>query len=263
MLIGEDRKYFIRHLKPDEKLQTHRGEVFYDDLIGLPFGSEIRTHLGHTMFMFAPTTNDLILDLRRRSQIIFPKDVGYAMIKMGIQPGHVVAEAGTGSGGLTLALATMVGPDGHVFSYDRRADMQKLARANLRKAGLEARVTFKLRDIADGLDETGLDAMFLDVTEPWDYLPQARAGLAGGGCLGILVPTINQVQELVEALYGSRNWFMIEVEETFLRAYKTLPRRIRPDDRMVGHTGYLIFARAISRIAPDAEPEDGSEEESA
>ncbi|MBN1286328.1 MAG: tRNA (adenine-N1)-methyltransferase [Anaerolineae bacterium] len=254
LLVGEDRKSFIRPLQPGDKLQTHRGEVLYDDLIGLPYGSEIRTHLGHRMFMLAPTTSDLILDLRRQSQIMFPKDLGYAMIKMGIQPGHVVAEAGTGSGGLTLALATLVGADGHVFSYDRRADMQKLARANLRKAGLEARATFKLRDIADGLDETDLDAMFLDVTEPWEYLAPARAALAGGGCLGILVPTINQVQTLVDALYDSRAWFMIEVEETFLRGYKTVPQRIRPEDRMIAHTGYLIFARAVTRL-PEAEAE--------
>jgi tRNA (adenine57-N1/adenine58-N1)-methyltransferase len=261
MLVGRDRKSFIRRLAPGERLQTHMGEILYDDLIGLPFGSEIRTHMGHSMFMLVPTTNDLILSLNRRSQIMFPKDLGYALMKMGVQAGSVVAEAGTGSGGLTLALATLVGADGHVFSYDRRVDMQKLARQNLRKAGLEARVTLKHRDISAGFDETGLDAVFLDVTEPWEYLAQARAALRGAGMFGTLMPTMNQVELLIRALYDDHTWFMIELEETFLREYKTVPKRIRPEDRMVAHTGYLVFARAVTRLPAEetADEDDGDE----
>jgi tRNA (adenine57-N1/adenine58-N1)-methyltransferase len=255
MLVGKDRKTHIRRLQPGEKLQTHRGEILLDDLIGLPYGSEVRTHLGHLFFLLAPTTNDLILDLRRESQIMFPKDVGYVAMKMNVRPGSVVVEAGTGSGGLTLALATLVGPDGHVFSYDRRPGMQKLARHNLRKAGLEARATFKQRDISQGFDETGVGALFLDVLTPWEYLDQTRAALRGGGVLGSILPTTNQVQEMVRALYDGP-WFMIEVEEILLRGYKVVPARIRPQDRMVAHTGYLLFARAVSR-----RPEEGPEEE--
>lgn len=259
LLIGSDRKKFIRRLRAGEKLQTHRGEILFDDLIGAPYGSEVQTHLGHSFFLLTPTTNDLILDLRRESQIMFPKDLGYAIMKMGVRPGSVVVEAGTGSGGLTLALATFVGPDGHVFSYDRRPDMQRLARQNLRRVGLEARVTLKQRDIAHGFDETDADALFLDVLTPWEYLQQAHDALRGGGVLGCLVPTVNQVQELVRALF-SGPWFMVELEETLLREYKVLPERIRPDDRMVAHTGYLLFARAVTRLP--REPMDVEDEAS-
>ncbi len=258
LLIGKDRKQFIRRLEPGGKLQTHQGEILYDDLIGLPYGSEIQTHMGRSLFLLSPTTHDLVLDLERRSQIMFPKDLGYAVLKLGVQPGAVVGEAGTGSGGLTLTLATLVGAEGHVFSYDKRADMQKLARANLRKAGLDARVTLKQRDIAQGFDETDLDAFFLDVLSPWDYLDAARAALRGGGMLGCLVPTINQVETLVRALYDGP-WFMVELEEILLRDYKVVPQRIRPQDRMVAHTGYLLFARAVTRRS--AEPIEDDEEE--
>ncbi len=256
MLIGKDRKHFIRRVRLGEKLQTHQGEVRYDDLVGVPYGSEIRTHLGHSMFVLPPSTHDLILNLRRKSQIMFPKDLGYIMMKMSIQPGTIVAEAGTGSGGLTLALATLVGADGHVFSYDRRTDMQRLARQNIRKAGLEARVTFKQRDIGEGFDETDLDAIFLDVLNPWEYLTQARTALKGGGWLGTLLPTMNQVQDMIRAFYDSPTWFMIELEETLLRTYKTVPQRIRPEDRMVAHTGYLLFARAITRTPVEEDEGD-------
>lgn len=263
LLVGTDRKGFIRRVQSSEKLQTHRGEILYDDLIGVPYGSEVRTHLGKTFFVLSPTTDDLIVDLRRESQIMFPKDLGYTLMKLGVKPGSVVIEAGTGSGGLTLALANAVGPEGHVFSYDRRADMQKLARQNLRRVGLEARVTFKQRDIVQGFDETGVEALFLDVLTPWEYLAQAREALRGAGVLGCIVPTINQVQTLVQALYGGP-WFLVEVEEILLRGYQVIPERIRPQDQMVGHTGFLVFARAVTRMAageaeeetPDMPPAD-------
>lgn len=257
LLVGKDRKTFIRRLEPGEKLQTHRGEILFDDLIGVLYGSEVRTHLGRSFYLLAPTTNDLILDLRRESQIMFPKDLGYAIMKMGIRPGSVVVEAGTGSGALTLTLATIVGPDGRVFSYDRRADMQRLARQNLRKVGLDARVTFKQRDISQGFDEADVEALFLDVLSPWEYLAQARAALRGGGVLGCIVPTMNQVQELVRALYDGP-WFLVEVEEVLLRGYKVVPERIRPEDRMVAHTGYLLFARAVTHL-PAGETEEKEE----
>lgn len=261
LLVGADRKQFIRRLQPGEKLQTHRGEILYDDLIGLPYGSEVRTHLGRPFYLLTPTTNDLILDLRRESQIMFPKDLGYAAMKMGLRPGSVAVEAGTGSGGLTLALATLVGPDGHVFSYDVRADMQKLARQNLRKVGLEARVTFKQRDIIHGFDERDVEALFLDVLTPWEYLAQAREALRGGGILGSIVPTTNQAQALIAALFEGP-WFMVEMEEVWLRGYKVLPERIRPQDRMVAHTGYLLFARAVTHLqerGPEEEESEGTE----
>jgi len=257
LFIGKDRKTFMRTLVPGERLQTHYGYVAYDDVIGESFGSRLQTHLGHDIWMLTPNIDDVILHLRRETQIIFPKDLGYIALKLGIQPGVQVIEAGTGSGGLTLTLASLVGQEGHVYSYDRRSRMQQIAKRNLARFDLVERVTFYERDIAEGFDEQDVHALFLDLPEPWTYLPQAYAALRGGGFLGCLVPTINQVVEFNQALH-SRHWFYIQVEELLLRQYKTVPQRVRPNDQMVGHTGYLIFARKLmlgENAAEEASPD--------
>jgi tRNA (adenine57-N1/adenine58-N1)-methyltransferase len=244
LLIGRDRKSFIVRLEPGAQLHTHRGVVTHSDLIGIPWGSQLSTHLGYPFLFLRPSTDDLVRDLKRTTQIIYPKDAGYILMKMRIIPGCRVVEAGTGSGGLTLILAQAVGPTGHVYSYEARAEMQELARVNLTQLGLAGFVDFKLRDIADGFDERGADALFLDLPNPWDYLMQAHEALAGGGFLGCILPTVNQVSSFIGELEET-DFGMIEVEELLLRPYKAVPARLRPMDRMVAHTGYLIFARAL------------------
>ncbi len=244
MLVGRGRKSFIVRLEPGAQLHTHHGVVAHDALIGLPWGAQLSTHLGHPILLLRPSTDDLIRDLRRTTQIVYPKDAGYILMKMSIVPGCHVVEAGTGSGGLTIVLAQAVSPGGCVHSYEVRPEMQQLARKNVGQLGLDEFVEFKLRDIADGFDETDADALFLDVPQPWDYLAQAHRALAGGGFFGCIVPTTNQVSRLIGALAES-NFGLIEVEELLLRPYKAVPARLRPMDRMVAHTGYLIFARAL------------------
>ena len=187
-----------------------------------------------------------------RPEIIYPKDIGYILVKMSIRPGSHVVEAGTGSGALAAALAAAVAPTGHVASYDVRADILTLARRNLERLGVADLVTLRERDIAEGFDERGADALFLDVPAPWHYLPQAHQALRGSGFFGAILPTSNQVVELLKALERLPFGF-IEVEEILLRGYKVVPARFRPDDRMVGHTGYLIFARALVTAPSDEE----------
>ncbi len=245
LVSQKDRKGYIRRLQPGAQLHTQRGHLSHDDLIGQPIGATVFTHLGFPFYLLRPTTDDLVRYLRRESQIIFPKDAGYIIMKLGIQPGSQVIEAGTGSGGLTLALATIVGDDGHVYSYDVREDMQTLAKRNLKQAGLGHRVALKCRDAAQGFDETEVDAVFLDMLIPWEALPAARNALRGGGVIGCLVPTVNQLMSMVAALEAHPGFAFVEAEELILRGYKTIPARIRPEDMMIGHTGYLIFGRAV------------------
>ncbi|GAB4478528.1 MAG: tRNA (adenine-N1)-methyltransferase [Anaerolineae bacterium] len=243
--VERDRRSFVRRLVRGGKLDTHRGELAFDDLIGQPLGAQVETHLGHHYYMLTPTTDDLVRTLRRESQIIFPKDSGYIIMKLGIVPGSQVLEAGTGSGGLCLALASQVGDGGRVYSYDIRPDLQEIARKNLARVGLDGRVTFKIRDAHEGFDETDLDALFLDTREPWELLDQARAALRGSGMLGAIVPTANQLVAMLRALNAHPYYGFVEAQELMLRPYKTLPDRVRPDERFIGHTGYLIFARAV------------------
>lgn len=244
LLMAQNRKSFIVRLEQGGELHTHKGMIRFDDLIGQPLGREVRTHLGHPFLALEPSLHDLIKDLRRTTQIMFPKDIGYLLLKMNIGPGSRVVEAGTGSGGLTLALARAVGPMGRVFSYEVRADVILLARKNLARVGLLERVEIKERDIAQGFDEEDVDALFLDVRSPWDYVTPAWAALKGGGFFGAILPTTNQVSRLVRAL-PDVGFGVIEVVELLLRSYKAVPDRLRPTDRMVAHTGYLVFARKL------------------
>lgn len=243
-LVGLRHKHFIIMLQEGAEFQTHRGVIKHDDLIGRPWGSQVFSHTGAPFFLLQPSLADLLINLPRATQILYPKDIGFILVTMGIGPGQHVVEAGTGSGSMTIALASAVGAEGRVTSYEQRADMQNLARKNLERLGLASRVDFKLRDIAQGFDETDADAFFLDVPNPYDYLPQARAALKPGGFFGTLIPTFNQVEKTLHAL-RQNNFAFIEVCEILLRYYKTEPTRLRPTDRMVAHTGFLIFARRI------------------
>jgi tRNA (adenine57-N1/adenine58-N1)-methyltransferase len=258
-LVGRDHKHFILRLTPGQQLHTHRGIFEHDALIGRTLGTEVFTHRGDPFFLLQPSTDDLIREIKRNSQIIYPKDIGFILMKLSVRPGVTVVEAGTGSGGLTTVLAQAVGPTGCVISYEVREDMQNLARKNLERVGLADRITFKLRDIAEGFDETDVYALFLDVPNPWDYTGQAYRALQSGGFFGSLVPTANQVSKLLVSM-RREGFDFVEVCEVLLRYYKPVPDRLRPTDRMVAHTGFLIFGRPVIRSTPSPETRDAQDE---
>ena len=243
-LVGLRHKHYIITLVPAGDLHTHRGILHHDELIGQPWGSQVFSHQGSPFFLLQPSLADILTDLPRNTQIMYPKDIGFILTSMSIGPGQRVLEAGTGSGSMSVALAFAVGPQGKVISYEKRPEFQKLALKNLTRLGLEQRVEFKLGDIAAGFSETDVDAFFLDVANPWDYTDQVRAAIKPGGFFCNLVPTVNQVERLLQALRRSQFAF-IEVCELMLRYYKPEPTRLRPTDRMVAHTGFLTFARRI------------------
>jgi len=222
----------------------------HDDLIGVPWGSQVFSHLGAAFFLLQPALADVLNDLPRNTQILYPKDIGFILITMGIGPGSRVLEAGTGSGSMAVALAHAVGAEGQVISYEQRPEMQALARKNLNRLGLESRVDLKLRDIGEGFDETDADAFFLDVANPYDYISQVRGALKPGGFFCSIVPTFNQMEVLLRSLRRNKFAF-VEACEVLLRYFKPEPARIRPTDRMVAHTGFLVFAR---RIEPASDP---------
>jgi tRNA (adenine57-N1/adenine58-N1)-methyltransferase catalytic subunit len=246
-LIGQDRKRFIVRLSPGGRLQTHRGYIDHANLLAQPMGREVRSHLGYPFVILEPSTCELVEQLKRTTQIMYPKDIGYTLLKLNVMPGSQVVEAGTGSGGLTLALCRAVQPSGRVYSYEARPDVLALAQKNMEMLGLSQHVQFRLRDIAEGFDETEVDALFLDVRRPWAYLDQATAALRDSGFFGAILPTTNQVAALVRGLEGKEAYGQIEVEELLLRPYKAVPERLRPMDRMIAHTGYLVFARKVRR----------------
>jgi tRNA (adenine57-N1/adenine58-N1)-methyltransferase len=243
-LVGLRHKHFIITLQEGAKFETHRGILQHDDLIGKTWGTQVFSHMGSPFFLLQPSLADLLIDLPRTTQILYPKDIGFILVTMGVGPGQTVVEAGTGSGSMTTALAYAVGPEGRVISYEIKQDVQNLARKNLARFGLDPRVDFKLRDIAEGFDETDADSFFLDVPNPYDYTGEVRAALKPGGFLCCLIPTFNQVEKTLQALRQNRFAF-VEVCELLLRYYKPEPSRLRPTDRMVAHTGFLVFGRRI------------------
>ena len=246
-LVSPTNKVYLVRLVAGGQLHTHRGVVNFDPIIGIPWGSQVYTHTGSLYYLLQPSLTDILRETKRNTQIMYPKDIGFVLVTMGIGPGAQVLEAGTGSGAFTTALAWAVGPQGHVYSYDIRPEMQNLARKNLERLGLLERATLKERDIAEGFDEQGVDALFLDLPNPYEYLPQVRQALKSGGYFGSILPTTNQVSRLIYVFHAN-GFAFVDVCEIILRYYKPVADRLRPVDRMVAHTGYLIFARALLRV---------------
>lgn len=249
-LLGRRHKSQFICLKAGAVFQTHRGELNHDDIIGKPWGSRLYSHTGNPFFLMRPGLADLITDIKRNTQIIYPKDIGYIVMMMGIGPGVHVLEAGTGSGALTTAFAFMVGDTGKVTSYEQREQMQNLARNNLIRVGLLERVDLKLGDVGEGFDERDVDAVFYDLPNPYDYISQAKVSLKLGGFLGMILPTTNQVSRVLPVMKAN-DFAFVEVCELLLRFYKPDWERLRPTDRMVAHTGYLVFGRSVMED-PDA-----------
>ncbi len=243
-----------------QQFHTHYGFIRHDDIVGRPFGSAIKTQLGDTYLLLQPSTYDLVMHIKRSTQIVYPKEIGYLIVRMNIIPGIRMIEAGTGSGGLTLALARFVRPDGKIYTYEEREDMIERAHKNLERAGALDVVEIKQRDIRAGFDERNVDALFLDVREPWLFLAQAHAALKGGGFFGSLVPTTNQVSDILAEMDRLGGWIDIEVIEVLTRKYKPNAERLRPEDRMIAHTGFMIFARAITKEIQSAKIEPAKEE---
>jgi tRNA (adenine57-N1/adenine58-N1)-methyltransferase len=243
-LVGLRHKNFIIRLTSGGEFQTHRGVLKHDDLIGKPWGSQVFSHNGSPFFLLQPPLGDLLRGIPRNTQILYPKEIGFILVTMGIGPGQQVLEAGTGSGALTTALAYAVGDQGHITSYEAHPERVRMATANLERVGLSDRVTIKARNIAEGFEERNADALFLDMPNPYDYIGQVREALKPGGFFGCILPTTNQVVRLLTALRINQFAF-IDVCEILLRYYKAEAEHFRPTDRMVAHTGFLIFARPI------------------
>lgn len=244
LLVSPDRKRYLIRLAAGDQWHSHRGSIQHDDLIGKPLGRTLYTQHGYAYLALEPSINDLIQTLPRASQIIYGKDAAQIVFRLSLCPGRTVIETGTGSGALTLVLARAVMPTGHVYSYETRPDSFEMARHNLAELGLLPYVTLYNEDIAGGFHEREVDALFLDLREPWHFLDQAWAALKGGGFLGALVPTVDQVSQLVAGLKG-RPFGDIVVEELIERPWKPVPERLRPEDRMVAHSAFLIFGRKI------------------
>lgn len=247
IVVTPQGKRRLRRVEENQDIHSQEGILRMADIAEASYGSEVKTTLGVPMRLMRPTLADLVKNVKRQTQILYPKDIGYICMKLGVGPGRTVIEAGTGSGSMTVALSWFSGETGKVHTFEAREEFHKLARRNLEWAGVGHNVTMHHHDIADGFgDVTGADALFLDVRTPWEYLHHIPGAVAPGAMLAFLLPTVDQVSKLLLGLERGP-YDDLEISEILVRRWKPIADRLRPEDRMIAHTGFLVFARHQER----------------
>jgi tRNA (adenine57-N1/adenine58-N1)-methyltransferase len=216
-------------------------------MIGRPYGSEIKSSLDYTFWILKPTTHDLIMHSARLTQIMYPKDIGFIILKLGLSSGSRVLEVGTGSGAMTVAAAMGVRPTGHIDTYEARNEFADIAERNLKRSSLAEYVTIHRANASAGIEGTDYDAGIIDVGDPWPIIPLVHKALSGGSPIASFSPTVNQVEKSTEAL-AEGGFVNIQTFECFIREIRADTGKTRPATIMVGHTGYMTFAQKINVV---------------
>lgn len=254
LLLDTKRRRHLVVLQAGGAFHSHAGIVAHDDLIGAPEGTRVRTTMGARLTAVRPTLAEYVLEMPRGAQVIYPKDLGAILVHADVFPGARVLESGVGSGALTMTLLRALGPDGHVLGYEIRDDFAGRARRNVEAfLGPDVPLTVEVRDVYEGIEATDLDRILLDLPEPWRVVPHAAGALTRGGILCAYLPTILQVATLRAAIAESE-FGMAQTFEVLHRTWHVEGQSVRPDHRMVAHTGFLTVARLLTPEAarPDA-----------
>lgn len=253
LLVDDKERHYLVRLSEGGSFQYHRGVLGHADIVGSEDGTVLRSSGGGSLTALRPRLADFILKMPRGAQVVYPKDIGPILVWGDIGPGMTVLEAGTGSGALTIALARAVGPAGRVVTVERREDHAERGRKSLTRwfGEMPANVEMRAGEVEDVIAEVRPDRLVLDLPEPWHAARIASRELASGALLCAYIPTIPQVQTLVETLRAEGCWIEIEVTETLYRTWNVSGRSVRPDHQMVGHTGFLVVARRIRAEGPD------------
>ena len=242
---SKGRRYLVM-LAEGGTFSTHAGTLAHAELIGREEGVVVRTSHGARFLAVRPTLSEIILKMPRGAQVIYPKDIGPILVLADVFPGARVLEAGVGSGALSMALLRAVGPQGTLLGYEIREDFAARAQRNVESfLGPGQPFTVEIRDVYEGIDPRDLDRIVLDLPEPWRVLKDAEAALRPGGIFLSYLPTIGQVSRLREELDASA-FGMPETLEVLQRTWHVEGQSVRPDHRMVAHTGFLTTARLLA-----------------
>ena len=248
LLIDRKRRRYLVTLKPGGEFHNHTGVLAHDQLLGSPEGTTYRTSHGAWILALRPTLNDVVLKMPRGAQVIYPKDLGPIVIMADLRPGVRVLESGVGSGALSMA---MLRAGASIVGYELRDDFAQRASDNVARFApdLASGYRVELRDCYEGIDERHLDRIVLDLPEPWRVVEHAEVALRTGGILVAYTPTIGQATTLRQRLDDSRFAFA-ETLEVLQRTWHIEGQSVRPDHRMVAHTGFLTSARLLAPEPP-------------
>jgi tRNA (adenine57-N1/adenine58-N1)-methyltransferase len=247
VLIDRKERTYLRVLRRGGRISIRGTPLVCDELIGLPEGTTVETASGEPLLLLRPTYAQLIPSLPRRAAPIYPKDVGPVLLWGDIGPGAQVVEVGTGPGALTIALLRAIGPGGTLASYEAREDFADMARDNVaRYHGPAPNWTLRVADAFAGLVERDVDRLVVDLAEPWQLLDAAADALRPGAVVTAFVPTALQVKQAVDGLRAHGAFGAVETLETLVRFWHVRDRSVRPEHRMVAHTGFLVFARRLA-----------------
>lgn len=237
ILIHTPKKKVVIQVEKGKSITLPTGNLKLDTLIDKEYGS-----FAGKNYLLKPNLDDIILyGIKRRTQLIYPKEAGTILFKLNVQNGMKIFECGTGNGALSIILSRFIAPEGMLYTYEREKPFYDNAAEQIRKYGHMDNVKMFNKNIEEGITEKDFDAAFLDFKESFQYIQLIKDILKPGGVLGLLVPTANQIIAALKPL--NRYFTDIDIIEMSLRKYKNNPQRLRPEDIMVGHTGYLIFAR--------------------
>ncbi|HEY6668272.1 MAG TPA: tRNA (adenine-N1)-methyltransferase [Candidatus Nitrosopolaris sp.] len=238
------RKKWLIRVELEKRLHTHLGIIDVSSVIGLEYGSSIETSQGSVIYLIRPTTHDFIMKSERKTQIIYPKDLGFIVARTGLENGSMVLEIGTGSGALTTFMASIVRPNGHIYTFDVNENFMEIAKRNLEKAGVIDYVTMNRHDPHEGIDVTDVDIAIVDLGDPWTLIREVRKALKGSGSFVAICPTVNQLERTAFEL-KENDYVDIDCVELMIRNIEARQGMTRPSMRMIGHTTYLIFARKV------------------
>jgi len=235
-------------LAPGSQFHTHKGAIAHDELIGSAEGVVVQSTGGVSYLALRPLYADFVLSMPRGAAVVYPKDAGQVVTMADIYPGARVVEAGVGSGALTCALLRAVGDGGAVHSFERRADFAAIATTNVEMffGGPHPAWQLTVGDLALELDETGVDRVVLDMLAPWECLDAAAAALNPGGVLIAYVATTTQLSRTVEDLRAHGNFTEPQAWESMVRGWHVEGLAVRPEHRMIGHTGFLVRSRRLA-----------------
>jgi tRNA (adenine57-N1/adenine58-N1)-methyltransferase len=251
LILDPTGKRYLICLAEQDTLHHHLGAVQHADIIGQPEGSRIRSSQGRIFTAVRPRLIDSVLEMPRKSGIVYPKDAAHLLAWADIAPGQRVLESGVGSGALTLQLLRAVGPTGQVIGYELRADFIQLTLDNVHSYASPQPTNLLLRehDVYAGIPDAGLDRVVLDLPEPWRVLPHLPEALHAGGWVVAYTPSIVQASQFADAVRATRSYVQVETHEVLLRGWHIQGQAVRPEHEMVGHTGFVTVARLVAPAA--------------